>query len=70
MGFKYEDCTCHQCIKDHDIRCPDTGWPLNSTRMILCPDCGNKRCPKASNHRFDCTNSNEPDQVGTISKNE
>jgi len=34
--------------------------------MIVCPDCGNKRCPKASNHALKCTNSNDPNQVGSI----
>lgn len=33
--------------------------------MYLCPTCGNKRCPKATDHRLDCTNSNEPGQVGS-----
>jgi hypothetical protein len=35
-------------------------------RMVLCPDCGNKRCPKANNHRNACTNSNEPGQPGSV----
>lgn len=35
-------------------------------RMILCPTCGNKRCPKASDHRLDCTGSNEPGQAGSV----
>ena len=34
--------------------------------LIVCPDCGNKRCPKASNHRHQCTGSNEPNQRGSI----
>ena len=34
--------------------------------MILCPDCGNKRCPKASDSLNDCTGSNEPGQQGSI----
>ena len=34
--------------------------------MILCPDCGNKRCPKASDSLNDCTGSNEPGQEGSI----
>ena len=34
--------------------------------MILCPECGNKRCPKASDELLECTNSNEPGQVGSI----
>lgn len=33
--------------------------------MYLCPTCGNKRCPKATDHRLDCTDSNEPGQVGS-----
>jgi hypothetical protein len=35
-------------------------------RMIRCHDCGNKRCPKATSHELPCTNSNEPNQVGSI----
>jgi hypothetical protein len=34
--------------------------------MIVCSDCGNKRCPKASNHRHKCTGSNEVGQYGSI----
>lgn len=34
--------------------------------MIVCPTCGNKRCPRATNHRYSCTNSNEPGQPGSI----
>lgn len=33
--------------------------------MILCPKCGNKRCPRAGSHANACTNSNEPGQVAT-----
>ncbi|OWT55346.1 hypothetical protein CEY09_30640 [Achromobacter marplatensis] len=33
--------------------------------MVLCPVCGNKRCPRASNHIYACTRSNEPGQVGS-----
>ena len=36
-----------------------------SMRMALCPTCGNKRCPKANNHRNQCSNSNEPGQKGS-----
>ncbi len=34
--------------------------------MVLCPTCGNKRCPHATDHRHACTGSNEPGQVGSI----
>ena len=48
---------CHSCFK----ACG--GVMLD--RMILCPQCGNKRCPKASDHRLDCTSSNDPGQPGS-----
>lgn len=35
-------------------------------RMILCPTCGNKRCPKASDHDLACTGSNEAGQPGSV----
>ena len=35
------------------------------SRMVLCPICGNKRCPRANDHRHDCTGSNEPGQPGS-----
>lgn len=31
---------------------------------VLCPLCGNKRCPHASDHELECTKSNEPGQPG------
>ena len=53
-------CECHLCIKEND------SLPLNTSKMILCPKCGNKRCPHASDHRLSCTGSNEPGQPGSI----
>lgn len=35
------------------------------TRMIVCPVCGNKRCPRATFHENACTGSNEPGQKGS-----
>jgi len=32
--------------------------PVFATHMIVCPDCGNKRCPKAYNTVMRCTGSN------------
>lgn len=42
-------------------------WTCNpeSPNMIVCSTCGNKRCPKATNHALNCTNSNEPGQNGS-----
>jgi hypothetical protein len=34
--------------------------------MYLCPECGNKRCPKATWHEMACTHSNEPGQLGSF----
>lgn len=33
--------------------------------MVVCTECGNKRCPKATFHRLDCTGSNESGQPGS-----
>lgn len=49
---------CHKCFKESGGRVLD--------RMILCGDCGNKRCPKATDHEQKCTGSNEPNQEGSI----
>ena len=38
---------------------------LTDMRMVLCPDCGNKRCPHATDHRNACTGSNKPGQKGS-----
>jgi hypothetical protein len=57
-------CECHRCIDEKGLNV--NGLPLSMTKMILCPECGNKRCPKASDHRLACTNSNEPGQPGSI----
>ncbi len=51
-------CWCHACA-------PDNVWPFR-LKMIVCPDCGNKRCPKASDHALACTNSNAPGQPGRV----
>ena len=38
---------------------------LMDMRMVLCATCGNKRCPRATDHRNVCTNSNKPGQPGS-----
>lgn len=38
---------------------------LNDMRFVVCPDCGNKRCPRANDHRNACAGSNEPGQEGS-----
>lgn len=55
----YYDCwKCYRALVADGI--------MPATRMVLCPVCGNKRCPKASDHDLPCTGSNEPGQPGSI----
>lgn len=51
------ECECHRCLDERR---------LSTAKMILCGECGNKRCPEASDHRLACTHSNEPGQVGSV----
>jgi ribosomal protein L32 len=50
-----QDCACYNC-QDEAYR---------MSHMIVCPTCGNKRCPHATDHNQACTNSNEPGQPGS-----
>lgn len=34
-------------------------------RMVVCPTCGNKRCPRANSCANTCTGSNDPGQPGS-----
>lgn len=52
---------CYNCLDDHNAGMEN---PV-LYRMIVCVDCGNKRCPKATDHREKCTRSNEPNQSGS-----
>ena len=55
------------CSACWDILVPEDA-PLSvrlSRGMMLCPFCGNKRCPKASNHTNGCSGSNDPGQPGS-----
>ena len=38
---------------------------MNDMRFVVCPDCGNKRCPHANDHRNACSGSNAPGQEGS-----
>lgn len=49
------DCQCRTCR-------PVT---MNDVRFVVCPECGNKRCPHANDHRNSCTGSNAPGQDGS-----
>lgn len=50
-------CCCYSCVRRRgEVR----------AFMIVCTECGNKRCPKASDHALACTGSNEPGQDGSV----
>lgn len=47
---------CRTCLSEKGI----------PTTFIACPVCGNKRCPRATDHRLECTGSNKPGQPGSV----
>lgn len=61
-------CWCLEC-EDRDAKTVEgltgDGMKTLSRFMVVCPECGNKRCPRASDHNEGCTGSNEPGQVGS-----
>ena len=57
------NCYCYNCNKDYTE--PHSHIPYVITRMIVCPTCGNKRCPHSTDHNLACTDSNEPGQPGS-----
>lgn len=78
-GYKYElralyvgplpplaekQCKCSRCIKEQDPpHIADLKLSMGMSEMIVCSVCGNKRCPKADDHRNVCSGSNELNQV-------
>jgi len=68
-------CQCRRClteraaIKTVSLTGDDlTTVPTNEefVGMVVCTICGNKRCPRATDHRYKCTNSNDTGQRGSI----
>lgn len=51
---------CAQTEKDEQF-----GLHLMATVMVVCPHCGNKRCPRATSHENKCSGSNLPGQKGS-----
>ena len=49
-------CCCSKCL---EVKFKSLSF------MVVCQKCGNKRCPHASDHDNECTNSNEPGQKGS-----
>lgn len=57
---------CILCGQLADEPSPPALVPPAFRGMVVCPDCGNKRCPKATDRKLACTGSNEPGQSGSI----
>jgi hypothetical protein len=55
IASKTYQCWCYNC-RDEAYR---------MSTMIVCPTCGNKRCPHATDHNLACTNSNDAGQPGS-----
>lgn len=69
LGGYIDGCGCASCIEVGLQRQLDEdgqfGRYLTSHFMVFCPDCGNKRCPKATHHSHACTGSNDSGQPGS-----
>lgn len=68
-----EDWGCESCgacyqreIDRQEAAGVTDAWIKYPRLLIVCSECGNKRCPKAANHDQDCTGSNEPGQPGSM----
>ncbi len=60
-------CWCFRCDQGGLTDFPPLGNLFFArVRMNLCPTCGNKRCPRSTDHTNTCTGSNEPGQTGSI----
>jgi predicted RNA-binding Zn-ribbon protein involved in translation (DUF1610 family) len=49
-------CHCWSCLREIG---------LMPRVMVVCPQCGNKRCPRATSHDNACSGSNAPGQDGS-----
>lgn len=57
---------CRSCDVRVAAAIAKTDWIESIGRpFIVCPDCGYKRCPKATWHGNDCTGSNDPGQAAS-----
>jgi hypothetical protein len=56
------ECGCVRCLEAKPVT---DGYPIphHRRRMVVCPTCGNKRCPKAEYHGYVCSGSNDTGQT-------
>lgn len=60
---EWGECGCSTCV---GVVLAEKPFPESLYHpFIVCPTCGNKRCPKATHHDNECTGSNEPGQEGS-----
>jgi len=53
-----DECGCRKCNQENGIS--------DHAIFVVCETCGNKRCPKATDHDLECTNSNKSGQTGSV----
>ena len=60
-------CWCYNCLSQvyDEVDGEKLPYPITSYTFIVCPKCGNKRCPRATDHNLECTESNESGQEGS-----
>ena len=56
---------CGRCEEVYWHKRDNNPFIIRPMQFTVCPDCGNKRCPKATDHRLACTGSNAPNQPGS-----
>ncbi len=56
----------HCCSVCEDEMLKDDPLGFTKRAFMACPDCGNKRCPRASAHWQACSGSNDDGQVGSF----
>jgi len=61
---KINDCGCASCSSEQSkSQKGDLTSLPEAVKMVLCEECGNKRCPHAFNHDFNCSGSNDLGQL-------
>lgn len=53
------------CIRCREKREEELYWFGTMIEMVVCQQCGNKRCPHSDDHNNPCSGSNEPGQLGS-----
>ena len=59
------ECPCRTCAAERAKDMPFDEAIMHTGRFFVCETCGNKRCPKASDHHMACTGSNAQGQEGS-----